>query len=668
MKPKTIISPLLGGALLILCITSQTLANSVNSNSTVKDGIEYYVQTDKAVYEAGETVQILYRVTNLGSEAVTFRFTCGPVTDRCDFMVEKGGQRIWDNLGRPATLALTSFTLDPSGSNSFTIIWDMTDANDNQIVAGGYEVTAALSSLYLSDDKYVPVSVTITITPTTLLVPDDYPTIQQAIDAAYDGDTVIVADGTYTGEGNRDIDFLGKAITVRSESGPNNCVIDCNSTEGKSHKGFYFHTAEDTNSVLEGFTITNGFGPGGGILCLNSSPLINNCTITGNSSEYDSGGICFENSSAIITNCTISNNSAREGGGISCFQSSVVITNCTISDNSAEDIGGGIFCYNSSPRITDCTLAGNLAERSGGAISCYYDSSLTITNCTITGNSAATGGAIHCYESNAAVSNCILSDNMAEIGSEIAITSTHSDLPCILTLKYTDIQGGRANVFVGNWSTLNSGPGNIDADPRFVEPGYWDHNGTPNYIWDDFWVNGDYHLLETSPCVDAGDPNYSPGPNETDLDGNPRITGYAVDMGAYEYPLPLVAQIHIRPRTINLRSQGKWLTCRISLPDGYNAADIDPDTILLEDEIEPVSFRIHSGASGAVAFFSRRDLQDILGPGRVELTITGQLTDGTAFMATDTIKVMDNPPPKPARTRKPKVNLRPSRRTKIAIG
>ena len=265
---------------------------------------------------------------------------------------------------------------------------------------------------------------------------------------------------------------------------------------------------------------------------------------------------------------------------------------------------------------------------------------------------------MHCCESNAAMSNCILSDNMAEIGSEIAITSTHSDLPCTLTLNYTDIQGGRANVFVGNWSKLNSGPANIDADPCFVEPGHWDAN--------DVWVEGDYHLLETSPCVDAGDPNYNPGPNETDLDGNPRVTGCAVDMGAYEYPLPLVAQIHIQPRTINLRSRGKWLTCRISLPDGYNAADID--IILLADEIEPASFRINSGAPGAVAFFSRRDLQDILDPGRIELTITGRLKDGTDFIGKDTIKVLNNPPPKPARTRKRNVNLKRLLRTNIATG
>lgn len=421
--------------------------------------------------------------------------------------------------------------------------------------------------------------------------PADFNNIQAAIEDANDGDEIIVTDGTYTGDGNRDIDFLGKAIVVRSENGPDSCVIDCQNLS----RAFYFHNGEDANSVLDGFTMTNG---------------------------YDTSG-----------------------GAIRCSGSSPVIADCIITGNRAGDISG-----------------------SGGAIFSGEYSSPTITNCTVTGNSAGTGGAIHCYESNAAVSNCILSDNLAEIGSEIAITSTHSDLPCALTLNYTDIQGGRANVFVGNWSKLNSGPGNIDADPRFVQPGYWDHNGTPHYIWDNFWVDGDYHLLETSPCVDAGDPSYTPGPNQTDLDGNPRLTGYAVDMGAYEYPLPLAAQIHIQPRIINLQSHGKWLTCHILLPDGYSAADIDVDSILLEDEIKTASFRIHSGAPGALALFGRRDLLDILSPGRLQLTITGQLTNGTEFIGIDTIKVLNNQATKPARTRKPKVNLRPSRRTKISIG
>ncbi|MGB2808290.1 MAG: hypothetical protein WBC22_11140, partial [Sedimentisphaerales bacterium] len=82
--------------------------------------------------------------------------------------------------------------------------------------------------------------------------PADFNNIQAAIDDSNDGDTIIVADGVYTGTGNRDIDFNGKAITVRSENGPENCIIDCQWLD----YGFRFHSGEDNDSVLDGFTIT----------------------------------------------------------------------------------------------------------------------------------------------------------------------------------------------------------------------------------------------------------------------------------------------------------------------------------------------------------------------------------------------------------------------------
>ena len=109
----------------------------------------------------------------------------------------------------------------------------------------------------LNHPKTVQVNLTIS---DVLLVPtEEYPTIQAAIDAAVNGGTVIVADGTYTGAGNRDIDFKGLAITVRSENGPENCIIDCEASSSNMHRGFDFQSGEGQASILDGFTIINGY-------------------------------------------------------------------------------------------------------------------------------------------------------------------------------------------------------------------------------------------------------------------------------------------------------------------------------------------------------------------------------------------------------------------------
>ena len=147
--------------------------------------------------------------------------------------------------------------------------------------------------------------------------PADFDNIQAAIDDANSGDTVIVADGNYTGSGNRDLDFGGKAIIVRSENGPNNCIIDCEN----SGRGFYFHSNEGHDSVVDGFTIINGYSSysGGGICMMvdwdtwvSSTPTIKNCIICYNNTDGTGGGIYFyateHQKGPIITNCVISNN------------------------------------------------------------------------------------------------------------------------------------------------------------------------------------------------------------------------------------------------------------------------------------------------------------------------------------------------------------------------
>jgi len=231
--------------------------------------------------------------------------------------------------------------------------------------------------------------------------------IQKAIEAASDGDTIIVRDGTYTGGGNRDIHFGGKAVHLMSENGPENCIVDA---EG-SHRVFQFASGEGADSILDGFTLTGGLkawgGSGGGVYCDGASPTIINNTITGNTAHnaYGGGIFCYNGSPTIMNN-TITGNTAynREGGGIYCSSSSPTISNNTISGNTADLAGGGIYCDRGSPTITNNTMTANTAEDDGGGIYCYY-SSPTITRNTVTANTASYGGGIYCAGSSPTITN-----------------------------------------------------------------------------------------------------------------------------------------------------------------------------------------------------------------------------------------------------------------------
>ena len=256
----------------------------------------------------------------------------------------------------------------------------------------------------------------------TIKVPTDYLTIQSAIDAAFDGDTILVADGVYRGEGNKNLDFKGKAIIVQSENGPESCIIDC---EGDG-RGFYFHSGEGKDSLVSGLTITNGkkkWPGGGGIYCYASSPTIIHCAIHTNTSESSGGGIyCAYLSSPTISDCDISENTAEDGGGgIYCGESSSpTITSCTISENMAgnragyQNQGGGIYCKESSPIITNCIIENNTADGFGGGICCGESSSPSIVNCTFNENTAEDGGGIYCSFSSPAIAKCTISNNTAD--------------------------------------------------------------------------------------------------------------------------------------------------------------------------------------------------------------------------------------------------------------
>ncbi len=243
------------------------------------------------------------------------------------------------------------------------------------------------------------------------------PTIQAAIVAASTDDVVIVAPGTYM----EAIDFLGKAITVRS-SDPNDPVVVMQTIiDGTG----FFHVVQcaflaGPDTVLSGFVITGGnangggFGNvGGGMLIINSSPTVSNCSFTGNTANLSGGGMFNTNSNPTVTNCSFSGNTANfDGGGMyNTNSSSPTVTNCSFSGNSASNGGGMENIVSSSPTVTNCSFSGNSASNGGGM---YNESSNpTVTDCSFSGNTAGFGGGMENVLSSPTVTNCSFSGNTA---------------------------------------------------------------------------------------------------------------------------------------------------------------------------------------------------------------------------------------------------------------
>jgi hypothetical protein len=348
-------------------------------------------------------------------------------------------------------------------------------------------------------------------------VPSQCPNIQAGIDSALTGDTVLVADGTYTGEGNYNIDFLGKAILVTSENGPDTTIIDCE--EISMHRAFIFQNGETSSSVLRGFTIQYGsHDEGGNIYCTNSSPTIEgNIIRTGCCMAGLGGGIyCDGTSSSLIADNIFELNYAQGGGAILCTDSAAptIINNLFLSNNSL--MGGGVFCnLSSSPSIMNSTFTSNGATSAGGAIWVF------------TSGSPPT------------VTNCILWDNLAPSGPEIWIQGGSA------VVTYSDVEGG--------WS----GDGNINSDPLFVSgPGSF----------------SDYYLSQTaagqpeqSPCVDAGDTSFIvPEVKTTRTDRYP--DEWPIDMG-YHYVSNYAPDLVDTPDTSIAENQYLTFTLEASDPD-----------------------------------------------------------------------------------------------------
>ncbi|HHE47096.1 MAG TPA: hypothetical protein ENL08_05285, partial [Bacteroidetes bacterium] len=311
-------------------------------------------------------------------------------------------------------------------------------------------------------------------------IPDDFETIQDGIDEAEDGDTVLVQPGTYV----ENINFEGKAITVGSLilTTGDEAYVDSTVIDGDENGTVVtFRNSESRDAVLTGFTIQNGStDQPAGIDCEPGSPTITHCIIQNNTSSGSGGGIgIYQDSEPIISQCVIRNNTSHwSGGGVMVNQSSnAVIVHCLITQNRAtaeSGLGGGIAIRQCAPLIENCSIIDNENEGADGMLILW--------------------GA------NPRIVNSIFWDNPTAIFFNI--TGERNSV----TISYSDIEGGEDGIS-GDNGDINWGEGNIDEDPLFADPD-----------------NGDFHLTEDSPCIDAGDPD---SPEDPD--------GTRADMGAYYF-------------------------------------------------------------------------------------------------------------------------------------
>ena len=441
------------------------------------------------------------------------------------------------SLGSGPGIYSPNFTI-PANSSAAAHSWNIEFLAYN---FQGYAATASASSTQPATG------------PATLNVPStQYPTIQSGVDAAQDGNTVLVADGIYTGPGNRDIDFGGKSITVASKNGPGKTIIDCGgsaSADGSgNHRGFYLHRGE-ISAAISGFTIKNGyeayspsFGTSGGSGIYDNitdgTITLTNCIVSGN--RKSDGGIYNRNTGTgtiKLINCAVTDN---EGSGIinDNFESgTITLTNCTVSGNNTTyagnnpiDIGGGVCNLSHTTggtiALTNCTISGNIAFNGGGICNAISGGTITVAGCVISANAAlghnADGGGVFNSIFGGAIilTNCTISGNKASNsgsgisnsrnGGTITLTNdlvfgdTNSEISNLNgatpIISYSDIQGGYP------------GTGNINADPMFVNV-----------------ATGNFYLQAGSPCVGKGTASDTPS-----LDKDGRTRPNPPSMGAYE--------------------------------------------------------------------------------------------------------------------------------------
>lgn len=303
----------------------------------------------------------------------------------------------------------------------------------------------------------------------------DVPTIQSALVIASDGDVIELGDGTYRGLGNREVTFLGKAVSVVSASdNPENCVIDCQGTVANPRRGFLFNEGETNATVLQGVKVINGWR--GAI-------------------QYPAGdgaGILIDGAGPIIRNCIFERNYAGKGGGVgSHFTEGAILERCIFRENRAILTGGGVFVHGSGITIRECVFSGNVSEGAGGGLA--LDSNVNfaeVLQTTLAGNrSLVWGGGLASAAADALFDRVILWGNCADAQGDdgwFANSSCRATFVCC-ALDPSNMHSG----------TLTYEGEQVKQDPGFCDPA--DCMIAPT-------AAGDYRLNVDSPCLPEASP------------------------------------------------------------------------------------------------------------------------------------------------------------------
>lgn len=367
-------------------------------------------------------------------------------------------------------------------------------------------------------------------------VPATYPTVQQGINAALEGDTVLVEPGMYV----ENVSFIGRNITLASQflmTGDTSYISQTVLDGGAAERVIIINSGETTDSRIIGFTIQNGFSPfweGPGIYCVDAGVSVHhNCIkdnvggsgggirvgnsvadiqynyihnnsvddygggiavdadasafifrnqIIGNTAGWYGGGIWVSHSYASVVENEIIDNTAQKGGGYFGYdRPSGDITSNVIADNTATLWGGGIYIGDYvSPSVHHNLIARNRAENGvngcGGGIFLRVRAHADIVGCTIVDNVADSGGGLYCQNADPSLSACILAFNTGEA----YIGDSQSDP----TFYCSDIIGNSGGDWTGSIAGQLGVDGNISLDPAFCD-----------------MMDGDYQLHYLSPCA-----------------------------------------------------------------------------------------------------------------------------------------------------------------------